>query len=401
MMSDDPSVKAGKRIPELDGLRGAAILLVLVWHYFVCQLNPTNFPVIEQLIKTPLSAAWSGVDLFFVLSGFLIGGSLIDYRTSPSFFRTFYVRRICRILPIYYLLIALLVVAEPIGLTAKGSFDWLFDGVYPIWTYATFTQSFFMLPSINLSSINFGGAWLAVTWSLAIEEQFYIVLPALVYLCSPRRLPYLLVTLIFLALALRALVVFVWPHHTAINYILMPCRADSLLLGVLAAWAVRMSAVTEHLRANLRGIYWVMGALFCGVAVIGYGRQPFTSTFMSVFGFAWLAAFYVVVLLICLVEKDGFVSSVCRNSLLRRLGVISYGVYLLHQPVSGLCHRFLRGAVPEITDLNSGAVTLLAFLTTLALAKLSFVLFEKPIIDFGHKWRYCGSEAPVTAPHDR
>lgn len=387
-MSDDSIVKTGKRIPELDGLRGLAILLVLVWHYFVGQVLSSDFPIMDQLMKTPLSITWSGVDLFFVLSGFLIGGVLMDFRTSPSFFKTFYIRRLCRIVPPYYALIGLFVVAALLGLTDQSQFDWLFHPLHPLWSYATFTQSFVMLSSLQL-----GGSWFGVTWSLAIEEQFYLVLPLIVYACSPRNLPFLLAALVLLASALRVLIVFAWPDRSPVNYILMPCRADSLLLGVLAAWAVRVPAVLENLKSKSRWLYCVLGALFCGVAVIGFGRQAFVSTFMSVFGYAWLAAFYVVVLLICVVEKNGVVSWVCRNSPLRRLGVISYGVYLLHQPISGLCHGFLRGAAPRITDLNSGGVTLLALLFTLALARLSYVFFEKPIIDFGHTYRYAKNES--------
>lgn len=81
IISDDSSVKTGKRIPELDGLRDVAIALVLVWHYFVFQAGSSDFLIMDQLLKPPLTVTWSGVDLFFVLSGFLIGGILIDYRT--------------------------------------------------------------------------------------------------------------------------------------------------------------------------------------------------------------------------------------------------------------------------------------------------------------------------------
>jgi peptidoglycan/LPS O-acetylase OafA/YrhL len=135
--------------------------------------------------------------------------------------------------------------------------------------------------------------------------------------------------------------------------------------------------------------------LFCGVAVIGYGRQSNASTFMCLFGYAWLAAFYAAGLLLCLVEKHGFVPWLCRNSLVRGLGTVSYGIYLLHEPVSGLCHGLLRGAPPAITDLRSAMVTLLALSLTLVLAKLSFVYFEKPIIDFGHRYRYAKCESEM------
>src|SRR5216117_2710692 len=89
------------RIPELDGIRGLAILLVLVWHYWASRVHPplgSAFAGIWMLC----GLTWSGVDLFFVLSGFLIGGVLLEQRDSANYFKTFYVRRVCRIFPIYF-----------------------------------------------------------------------------------------------------------------------------------------------------------------------------------------------------------------------------------------------------------------------------------------------------------
>ena len=94
------------RIPELDGLRGCAILLILIWHYFQNQLSyELGWPIVY--LRKLIGFTWSGVDLFFVLSGFLIAGLLLDNRTSPNYFKTFYVRRVCRIFPIYYLHLSL------------------------------------------------------------------------------------------------------------------------------------------------------------------------------------------------------------------------------------------------------------------------------------------------------
>ena len=89
------------RMPELDGLRGAAILLVLIWHFWAGLAQPATGSI-AALLAWPFHFAWSGVDLFFVLSGFLIGGILIDQRSATNYFRIFYFRRACRILPLYY-----------------------------------------------------------------------------------------------------------------------------------------------------------------------------------------------------------------------------------------------------------------------------------------------------------
>jgi peptidoglycan/LPS O-acetylase OafA/YrhL len=150
------------RIPELDGVRGLAILLVLVFHWAAFQPAPHSF---AYYLMVPRNLMWSGVDLFFVLSGFLIGGGLIDNRASPNYFSTFYRRRIYRIFPFYYLMV---------GLFLIGSFvlpaAFLFTGAIPRWPFLLFVQNIgFAIP--------LAAPWLGVTWSLAVEEQFYLLFP--------------------------------------------------------------------------------------------------------------------------------------------------------------------------------------------------------------------------------
>jgi peptidoglycan/LPS O-acetylase OafA/YrhL len=96
-----------KRISQLDGVRGIAILLVLVWHFFAAQIVVAEPAGILSYCKQALSLTWSGVDLFFVLSGFLIAGILLDHHNTSNYFRVFYLRRVCRIFPLYFLLLAL------------------------------------------------------------------------------------------------------------------------------------------------------------------------------------------------------------------------------------------------------------------------------------------------------
>lgn len=179
------------RVPQLDGLRGLAILLVLIWHYVACQMDPKwgslgletfGFRVADTL-HALISMTWSGVDLFFVLSGFLLGGILMDHKTSPSFFMTFYVRRVCRLFPLYYLLLLLfgLTTLAPLSQACPG-LNWLFDHPLPMWSYATFTQNFQMAFKELI-----GANWLGVTWSLAVEEQFYLILPLIGGLYRPSK----------------------------------------------------------------------------------------------------------------------------------------------------------------------------------------------------------------------
>ena len=154
-----------RRIPELDGLRGVAILLVLFCHYVSSVVNLPIHTFGSRLVIL-LNLTWSGVDLFFVLSGFLIGGILLEVRDSPRYFRTFYGRRVFRIVPIYALMLMFYWVSKAVARSGPA-IAWLFDKPLPWIAYATFTQN------IGMAWVHFFGAMpLAITWSLAVEEQF-------------------------------------------------------------------------------------------------------------------------------------------------------------------------------------------------------------------------------------
>ncbi|MCD4761408.1 acyltransferase family protein, partial [bacterium] len=117
-----------KRIKELDGIRGVAIILILIWHYFNNQIVIQSGPILSFL-KDATALAWSGVDLFLVLSGFLIVGILFDNKKADNIYQVFFIRRVCRIFPLYYFLyfIFLLLI-----LFSPPNFEWLFRNPLPI-----------------------------------------------------------------------------------------------------------------------------------------------------------------------------------------------------------------------------------------------------------------------------
>jgi len=151
-----------KRISQLDGVRGVAILLVLVYHYFTCQIVAEPGTLLSYLNRAT-SLTWSGVDLFFVLSGFLIAGILLDHRDTANYFRVFYLRRACRILPLHVLLLGLFVCFLATPMAVSPRFEWVFGQPFPLVSYATFTQNILM----GIRG-DFGPHWLGVTWSLAV-----------------------------------------------------------------------------------------------------------------------------------------------------------------------------------------------------------------------------------------
>jgi uncharacterized membrane protein YcfT len=132
------------RIPELDGIRGLAIALVVFQHYVHDSIIPGTSRL-GDFIKNNFTLGGTGVDLFFVLSGFLIGGILMDHRKSENYFKSFYIRRVCRILPLYYsVLIAYVFISRVLSSHgAQEWYQWLFVSGVSLWTYATFTQTIF------------------------------------------------------------------------------------------------------------------------------------------------------------------------------------------------------------------------------------------------------------------
>jgi peptidoglycan/LPS O-acetylase OafA/YrhL len=191
------AISGRNRIAELDGVRGVAIGLVLIWHYFANGIvAPVEGTWLAHL-KSMLGLTWSGVDLFLVLSGFLIGGILLDAKDSPNFFRTFYARRAFRILPLYFILIVLFIEGWLLNRSGIATPLRIFNAYIPVWTYPLFVQNFAMVWRGS-----FGAAWLALTWSLAIEEQFYLLLPLVIRRVSVNLVPTLAVSAICFCAAL-------------------------------------------------------------------------------------------------------------------------------------------------------------------------------------------------------
>jgi peptidoglycan/LPS O-acetylase OafA/YrhL len=383
-LDDFESVRAvlpGGRMPELDGLRGVAILLVVFWHYVALRFKPTDLGFLAPVWKL-LGLSWSGVDLFFVLSGFLIGGILLDNRESKNYFKTFYARRTCRIFPLYYLLVFSYFIAQAMGLGGGSEqIKWLMADPKPFWSYATFTQNFVMVQQGT-----WGAAWLGITWSLAVEEQFYLVLPLLIRFVPRSKLFPVLLLGVLMAPVIRLAFYYLHPIPLAGGYVLMPSRADALGLGVLAAYAVRSPGVLRTLAESRSRIYGLFGILLAGMVFIAYSSPWFISRPVTFWGRSWIALFYVTLLMIPLLNRNGRIAALFRNPLLQKLGLISYGVYMLHQLVLGLTLASFTGLQSGTT--KSLVAALVAFGITLAAAALLYRFVEKPILRIGQKCHY-------------
>jgi len=334
------------------------------------------------MLEASLRLAWSGVDLFFVLSGFLIGGILIDNRESVSFFKTFYVRRVLRIFPLYFISIILFATIVSMNVTGYGQgFEWLFADPLPLWSYATFTQNIVMAVESN-----FGPYWIGVSWSLAIEEQFYLLLPLLIRITPPRHLAGIVLGCILIAPILRIIA-----YYTLGNlggFFLFPCRMDALFLGVLGAWVLRSPYWSGRLRDSRRALQFL--TVFLGVGILQFMllNAGIMSRLMNTIGFTWIALFYLCVVLLAVDARSRWWQSLLSCMPLRAMGLGCFSLYLFHQPVIGVISALWHGSEPRLGDSTDLLVLTTSIVTLLGVAWLCWIAVERPCIRFGHRWRY-------------
>jgi peptidoglycan/LPS O-acetylase OafA/YrhL len=353
-----------KRSQALDSIRGIAILLVLIWHYL-----PRIDAAPDWLLNSTVMF-WSGVDLFFVLSGFLIGSILLRNVNAKNYFSTFYIRRAARIMPLYLLIIFMLVVVIN---WAPAFIEKTSRAHLPLWSYLTFTQNF-----LYATKDRFDDPLIDVTWSLAVEEQFYIILSLLVRNLSQKKLAIVAAGLVLLAPILR----FYAPHFM-VAYIYLPHRADSLMLGVLLAlvWQWEKGKEFLHEHAN---VFRATGLLlFVVVAYLSYRRTWVGDPW----GHLWLALFYCNCIVLALVKGDQAKRfDLFNNKILEWFGQRSYGIYLFHKPVQILVPLLITRYVTDSLSLRLGIP--LYTLVLFVVAEISYRLFEKPIMVWGQRFKY-------------
>lgn len=364
-----------QRLAPLDGLRGLAILFVLIWH-FSNLVDPLSGPI-AYLFVAASRLCWSGVDLFFVLSGFLIGGILIDNKEASNLWRVFYLRRSLRILPIYFLMLLGFIAL----LYFRADFQWLLSDPLAIWSYATFTQNFAMA-----AHSGFGPHFFGITWSLAVEEQFYLILPVMVRFLSPHNLRRAVIALIVGAEFFR--IGAFYTMGSLASFVLMPGRSDALFVGVLCAMVYRSPKAMKVLASGTGWFRWLGVLILSVLLVFAYNNSFPISRTMLFGGIAVLAVFYGIILLSALTDAKGPINFICNRWPLRRLGAIAYGTYLFHEAALGLMHGILLHQDPRIASMTDLIVSLASYAAALLIAQMSWTFFEAPLTRLGRSVGY-------------
>ncbi len=342
-----PEVAVSARVPVLDGLRGIAILLVMVFHFW-------SYGVVfggtlwDRVYSRAAGVGWAGVDLFFVLSGFLITGILYDSRNDAHYYRVFYGRRTVRIFPLYYAFLALFcgIVQMALGLLHYPELAPIHDSTTAKVLACTYTLNWYE----GLKGFNIVSASLRHFWSLCIEEQFYLAWPFLVLTLTRRRLMALCGVLMVVAFILRIVAYRLQLPDAAYTWTI--CRMDSLAVGAIVALAARNSFIPgQFVLSSLQ--YSLLGIFFGGCLVMAMcaGEEGLTHQFLS-------------------------------SPFLRFFGRYSYCLYICHLPLIivgakiGL-HSDRLAAVLGNKLLAIIAVNGIAFLIAVAIALASWNLFEK------------------------
>jgi peptidoglycan/LPS O-acetylase OafA/YrhL len=356
-----------RRVPALDGLRGLAIIGVLYAHNGLLW-GLTSQPIaLNTALASIANVGGLGVELFFVLSSYLITGILLNTKGSPGATRNFFLRRAVRILPLYYVVLTILLVHQAPGAIAG----------FEVWYW------------LNLSNwvMAWQGAFPAhgylVFWSLGVEEQFYALWPFVVFATGQRQLFRIAVAGIAIALVSRIALVLLGASAVTIGSA-TPAHFDSL--GVGAALAI-LSRGEHGLRplvpwARRVAIGTVLIVLGLGVPLRGFPGDHWAMLTFGRVGFA--VCFGALLVLAVASDSGGLVRRVAESSILRGFGRYSYCLYLIHAPVGEtlrlIAYAWAWPVLIQLGFMAHVAIFATVVLVSFGLAWLSWRYIEAPLL---------------------
>jgi peptidoglycan/LPS O-acetylase OafA/YrhL len=360
------------RFLGLDGLRGVAVLMVIVWHYF----GQTMQGSVYWLDKLGKLLIWTrtGVDMFFVLSGFLITYKLLKDKLKPNFIKDYWIKRIVRIWPAYLLIFFLGV---------YGSNHFAKYGVFtehkevPRSSYLTMTQNY------NIASQNKDGSlWLSVTWSLALEWQFYILIFLLIWLVPKRNISQIMLLGIIYSILVRTMIYLIRPNGYIIGYMSLPTRLDSFFMGGLLAIGLNDSNWKKILKRKVKliSIWWWLILLSFSVFILSLAHD--LAGTMAVWGHTYLTFLYTFMVYLAMIQTKTL--SFLASKFLVFIGRISYELYLIHYGllwlIFGIYNHEMR--IERVADLK---LILISLLGTFWISVAVYLLIDRPIVGWVHR----------------
>lgn len=370
-------VPFGRRDIRLDVIRGIAVLLVVVFHS--ARIYPES-GLMNTLWITLTNSVWCGVDLFFVLSGFLITGILLDSRHHEKYFINFYARRSLRIFPLFYgVLIGIFLILPLIAPQVRTMDFWQALSERQIWLW-TYLQNFLQARG----SHQLPG--LGHFWTLAVEEQFYWVWPLIVYFIAPRKLLRVSILILLLTPILRIVLLSHGFTPWAIRELTFT-RIDSLVWGATAAIILRNTKVLAIANQWSGRLKVASAAFLLGVVAI-VGELKYESEIMVTVGYTAVACLFACLIFEMVQTPVPFKEPTFLEKNLAWLGTISYGLYVFHVPIS---HGVLAG-LRKYTALAGIPRAITSFFITLALSCIvafaSWKLWEEPWLRLKKRFSY-------------
>jgi len=368
-------------LPALDGLRGLAILLVIVVHYGF-GFDRVGLGRLELATQNVTRLGWVGVDLFFVLSGFLITGILLDAKGNNRYYRTFYARRMLRIFPVCYLLLLIIHFVNPIAYASDPTelAHFLSDEPW-LWGYLANFRA------VAVSRL--GACHTAHFWSLAVEEQFYLFWPFLVAITPGKRFRALCFSLIGTAIASRLALVGIGVPHAAIHTLLFT-RMDSLALGALLASLAREPEGLARIRPLAAKLLAPSAMVVVGLGLVFHSVSRHGMVMLTA-GFTLLAIFFgSLLVLVVTAGKQSATAWFFESPPMRFFGKYSYAIYLYHFPLRPFVERLVDVRQPLAGSLILRQLVCLFVGTVLStgLALVSWTLLEKPFLSLKKHFEY-------------
>jgi peptidoglycan/LPS O-acetylase OafA/YrhL len=352
-----------QHLKSLDGLRGLAILLVFFNHFYPPYANDPLW----QLSKV----GWLGVDLFFVLSGFLITGILYDTLEQPRFFRNFYARRALRLFPVYIAVVSIVL-----------ALNWFAGGRPTVWAIPFFIYASNIVHDHKLPLGIISGIEVSHLWSLALEEQFYMFWPLAVFFAKTKRqILWLCLAGSLFAFILR-FIALAHPHHLiGTPYLELPMRLDNLLAGGAIAILLR-TARGPALLTPLR-LYAGMGFGLLVIGLCSLTRASPYSPRMAHYGFLADAIAFASLIALAL-QPRSWASRLGNVAWLRTFGRYSYGLYLIHflpKPEVERLTNWLQQRLGQWPGHIAGIFLFAAYVAlALGVAALSYHSLELPLL---------------------